>query len=60
VRLFGADDFETVLATAVRDLVDDRTGAAAARASALAVAAANPPDLMARRFAEAVAPVLEG
>jgi glycosyltransferase involved in cell wall biosynthesis len=35
VRLFGPDDFETVLATAVRDLVDDCTAAAAARASAL-------------------------
>jgi glycosyltransferase involved in cell wall biosynthesis len=57
VRLFGPDDFEDVLPTAVRDLVDDPRGAAAAHASALAEAEANPPDLMARRFAEAVAPL---
>lgn len=58
VRLFDPDDFDTVLAGAVRDLVDDRTAAVAARESALAEAAANPPDLMAGRFAEAVAPLL--
>ena len=58
VRLFDPDDFEPVLATAVRDLVDSPAAAATARESALATAAANPPSLMARRFAEAVAPLL--
>jgi glycosyltransferase involved in cell wall biosynthesis len=58
VRLFDPDDFEYVLATALTDLVDDRPAAALARASALATAAANPPELMARRFAEVVGPLL--
>jgi glycosyltransferase involved in cell wall biosynthesis len=57
VRLFDPDDFASVLADAVRDLVDDHGAAATARASALADAEANPPELMARRFAAAVAPL---
>lgn len=68
VRLFdpeampsvGSSDpeaFEPTLAGAVRDLVDSPPAAASARASALATAAANPPELMARRFASAVAPL---
>ncbi len=58
VRLFDPDDFESVLAAAVTDLVDDRSAAARARDSALATAAANPPELMARRFAAVVGPLL--
>ena len=60
VRLFDPDDFETVLARAVTDLVDDPSAAAEARESALATAAANPPDLMARRFAGVVGPLVVG
>jgi glycosyltransferase involved in cell wall biosynthesis len=58
VRLFDDGDFEAVLASAVRDLVESPEGAAVARESALAAAAANPPEEMARRFAAAVAPLL--
>ncbi len=58
VRLFDEDGFAPVLAAAVRDLVDDPVAAAGARASASTEALANPPELMARRFAEAVAPLL--
>jgi glycosyltransferase involved in cell wall biosynthesis len=58
VRLFGPDDFGAVLAAAVRDLVDSRRGARAARRSARATADANPPELMAQRFTDAVAPLL--
>ena len=57
VWLFDSDDFETTLASAVQALGDPEV-ARAARASALATAAANPPDLMAHRFASAVAPLL--
>jgi glycosyltransferase involved in cell wall biosynthesis len=57
VRLFAPDDLETVLATAIRDLVATPESAVARR-SALAAAEANPPSLMAARFAAAVAPLL--
>jgi glycosyltransferase involved in cell wall biosynthesis len=56
VWLFDADDFEGTLASAVRSLADPDV-AEAAHASASATAAANPPALMARRFADAVAPL---
>lgn len=60
VRLFGEDDFELVLRTAVDDLVADRRGAATARRSAERAAAARTPEAMARRFADVVAPLLGG
>jgi glycosyltransferase involved in cell wall biosynthesis len=55
VRLFGDDDFDTVVRDAVRDLVVDVDGAASARASAVASAAARPPAAMAAAFADLVA-----
>jgi hypothetical protein len=57
VRLFDPPDLAAVVAGAVRDLVVPPRAAAAARESALATAAANPPELMAHRFAAAVAPL---
>jgi glycosyltransferase involved in cell wall biosynthesis len=59
VRLFGAEAFEQVLADAVTDLVVDPAGAHAARASAERAAAERPPAVMAGRFADLVAPLLE-
>jgi len=55
VRLFGDDDFEQVLGAAVRDLVEDPDGAAAARTSATSAAEARPPAQMAAAFADLVA-----
>jgi len=57
VRLFDPPDLAAVVAGAVRDLVVPPRAAAEARESALATAAANPPELMAQRFATAVAPL---
>jgi glycosyltransferase involved in cell wall biosynthesis len=54
VRLFGEDDFESTLRSAVRDMVTDRDGASRARASAYAAAAARPPARMASEFARMV------
>ena len=55
VRLFGDDDFERVLGSAVHDLVEDAEGAATARASATSAAEARPPARMAAAFADVVA-----
>jgi glycosyltransferase involved in cell wall biosynthesis len=59
VRLFDEDDFHEVLAEAIADLVEHPDGAARARASAEQAALARPVAAMARRFADAVAPLLE-
>lgn len=59
VRLFDDDDFEAVVGAAVRDLVQDPSGAAPARASAAAAARARPPAAMAAAFADVVAPLFE-
>jgi glycosyltransferase involved in cell wall biosynthesis len=59
VRLFGDDDFEQVLATAVADLVVDADGARTARASAERAARARPVGAMAESFADLVAPLMQ-
>lgn len=57
-RLFAPEDpgsLERVLRDAVRELVEDPTGAASARASAISAAAQRPSEAMAAAFAQAVA-----